>query len=73
MSDVRQSVVFCLYRFQVYKFFYMSQEVEWIVKLNCLYGNEKIPFLELLNIDLPTVQFPSFFTWLNLLAPEFDI
>jgi len=44
---------------------YMSQEVEWVVTLNCLYGNEKIPLVEMLNIDLATVQFSLFSTWFN--------
>jgi hypothetical protein len=61
MSAVRQSVVFCLYRFHVCQFFHMSQEVEWVVTLNCLHGNEKIPLVEMLNIDLATVQFFTFF------------
>lgn len=61
MSAVRQSVVFCLYRFHVYQFFYMSQEVEWVVTLKYLYGNEKMRLVKLLNIDLTTIQFSLFF------------
>jgi hypothetical protein len=61
MSAFRQSVVFCLYRFHVYPFFYMSQEDDWLVTLKSLYGNEKIPLVEMLTVDLPKVQFPTFF------------
>jgi hypothetical protein len=39
---------------------HMSQEAEWFVTLNFSYGNEKIRLMELLNIDLPRVQFPTF-------------